>query len=195
MIMDQNQILPDPRYVKRKEIKKKVLRACIFIFLILLLILFDQWTKILAAKYLRDINAFVLIPGVLELRYLENTGAAFSMMANVSVFQSIMKVLTPLIVLCLFVFLAFIPAKKRFRYLTIDLIFIIAGALGNYVDRLIRQSVIDFIYFSLIDFPIFNVADIYVTCSVIFLFFLILFYLKDEDLEELKNAMPFLGKH
>lgn len=174
---------------------KKVLRACFFIFLILLLILFDQWTKILAAKYLRDINAFVLIPGVLELRYLENTGAAFSMMANVSVFQSIMKVLTPLIVLCLFVFLAFIPAKKRFRYLTIDLIFIIAGALGNYVDRLIRQSVIDFIYFSLIDFPIFNVADIYVTCSVIFLFFLILFYLKDEDLEELKNAMPFLGKH
>lgn len=195
MIMDQNQIFPDPRYVKRKEIKKKVLRACIFIFLILLLILFDQWTKILAAKYLRDINAFVLIPGVLELRYLENTGGAFSMMANVSVFQSIMKVLTPLIVLCLFVFLAFIPAKKRFRYLTIDLIFIIAGALGNYVDRLIRQSVIDFIYFSLIDFPIFNVADIYVTCSVIFLFFLILFYLKDEDLEELKNAMPFLGKH
>lgn len=193
--MDQNQIFPDPRYVKRKEIKKKVLRACIFIFLILLLILFDQWTKILAAKYLRDINAFVLIPGVLELRYLKNTGAAFSMMANVSVFQSIMKVLTPLIVLCLFVFLAFIPAKKRFRYLTIDLIFIIAGALGNYVDRLIRQSVIDFIYFSLIDFPIFNVADIYVTCSVIFLFFLILFYLKDEDLEELKNAMPFLGKH
>ena len=77
MIMDQNQIFPDPRYVKRKEIKKKVLRACIFIFLILLLILFDQWTKILAAKYLRDINAFVLIPGVLELRYLENTGAAF----------------------------------------------------------------------------------------------------------------------
>lgn len=193
--MDQNQIFPDPRYVKRKEIKKKVLRACIFIFLILLLILFDQWTKILAAKYLRDINAFVLIPGVLELRYLKNTGAAFSMMANVSVFQSIMKVLTPLIVLCLFVFLAFIPAKKRFRYLTIDLIFIIAGALGNYVDRLIRQSVIDFIYFSLIDFPIFNVADIYVTCSLIFLFFLILFYLKDEDLEELKNAMPFLGKH
>lgn len=193
--MDQNQIFPDPRYVKRKENKKKVLRACIFIFLILLLILFDQWTKILAAKYLRDINAFVLIPGVLELRYLKNTGAAFSMMANVSVFQSIMKVLTPLIVLCLFVFLAFIPAKKRFRYLTIDLIFIIAGALGNYVDRLIRQSVIDFIYFSLIDFPIFNVADIYVTCSVIFLFFLILFYLKDEDLEELKNAMPFLGKH
>lgn len=193
--MDQNQIFPDPRYVKRKENKKKVLRECIFIFLILLLILFDQWTKILAAKYLRDINAFVLIPGVLELRYLENTGAAFSMMANVSVFQSIMKVLTPLIVLCLFVFLAFIPAKKRFRYLTIDLIFIIAGALGNYVDRLIRQSVIDFIYFSLIDFPIFNVADIYVTCSVFFLFFLILFYLKDEDLEELKNAMPFLGKH
>lgn len=195
MIMDQNQIFPDPRYVKRKENKKKVLRECIFIFLILLLILFDQWTKILAAKYLRDINAFVLIPGVLELRYLKNTGAAFSMMANVSVFQSIMKVLTPLIVLCLFVFLAFIPAKKRFRYLTIDLIFIIAGALGNYVDRLIRQSVIDFIYFSLIDFPIFNVADIYVTCSLIFLFFLILFYLKDEDLEELKNAMPFLGKH
>ena len=58
---------------------------------------------------------------------------------------------------------------------------LVAGAIGNFIDRLVNKYVIDFIYFSLIDFPIFNVADIYVTLSVIALFILIFFYYKEED--------------
>ena len=64
---------------------------------------------------------------------------------------------------------------------------LIAGALGNFYDRLVQQYVVDFIYFCLIDFPIFNLADIYVTCSlIIFLFFFFFFY-KEEDFQ-------FLGR-
>ena len=63
------------------------------------------------------------------------------------------------------------------------LIFIAAGAAGNLYDRITLKYVRDFIYFSLIDFPVFNVADIYVTCSVFVLAFLIFFYYKEEDLQ------------
>lgn len=56
-----------------------------------------------------------------------------------------------------------------------------AGAVGNLIDRVFRGYVIDFIYFSLIDFPVFNVADIYVVCSGIFLVFCVCFKYKDEN--------------
>jgi signal peptidase II len=58
-----------------------------------------------------------------------------------------------------------------------------AGAIGNFIDRLMFGYVRDFLYFSLINFPIFNVADIYVTCSVFVLAYLILFHYKEEDLD------------
>lgn len=62
-----------------------------------------------------------------------------------------------------------------------------AGAIGNFIDRLILVYVRDFLYFSLIDFPIFNVADIYVTVSAFAFFLLILVYYKDSDLEFLSD--------
>ena len=64
------------------------------------------------------------------------------------------------------------------------LIFMIAGAVGNCIDRLLNQYVIDFIYFKWIDFPIFNVADIYVTVSAIVMFLMILFMKEKTDSED-----------
>ena len=75
-----------------------------------------------------------------------------------------------------------VPSDKKYLPLRIVLIAISAGAAGNLVDRVMLHYVRDFIYFSLIDFPVFNVADIYVTCSVFVLVYLILFYYKEEDL-------------
>ena len=76
-----------------------------------------------------------------------------------------------------------IPKIKRFVYVDMILIFMMAGAIGNLLDRMIQQFVVDFLYFKLINFPIFNVADIYVTCSAIVLLVLGVFYYKDEDFE------------
>ena len=78
--------------------------------------------------------------------------------------------------------------------LRIVLIFLIAGAIGNFIDRVLYQYVIDFIYVSLINFPVFNVADIYVTCSVVVLFLLILFVYSDEDLSVIMDKMKFWKK-
>lgn len=67
--------------------------------------------------------------------------------------------------------------------LYVTLVVLLAGALGNFYDRLFQGYVIDFIYFSLIDFPVFNVADIYVTLSVIVLIVMVLFVYKGDELE------------
>lgn len=62
-----------------------------------------------------------------------------------------------------------------------------AGAAGNLLDRLIFSYVRDFIYFSLINFPVFNVADMYVTVSTILLAILIIFVYRDEDFEAMRH--------
>lgn len=61
----------------------------------------------------------------------------------------------------------------------------LAGAAGNFIDRVRQGFVVDFFYFSLINFPIFNVADIYVTTATIALIVFILFYYKEADLERI----------
>ena len=62
-------------------------------------------------------------------------------------------------------------------------IFLSAGAVGNLIDRLFRGFVVDFIYFKIIHFPVFNVADIYVTVSSVLLICLLFFYYKEDDFE------------
>ena len=69
-----------------------------------------------------------------------------------------------------------VPHERRFIPLRICMLMIASGAIGNMIDRIRLNYVIDFFYFELIDFPIFNVADIYVTVAAIFLILLILFY-------------------
>ena len=73
------------------------------------------------------------------------------------------------------------PNKKRYIPLHLLLIVIAAGAVGNMIDRLRLNYVVDFIYFSLINFPVFNVADIYVTLATAFLAIPVLFRYKEED--------------
>ena len=73
------------------------------------------------------------------------------------------------------------PADKKYTILHVLLVLIAAGSIGNMIDRISQDYVVDFIYFVLIDFPIFNVADIYVTCAMAGLVILILFGYKEED--------------
>ena len=156
--------------------------------LIILLILLDQYTKSIAVSSLMNKDDIILIPKVLQLHYLENTGAAFSMLEGK---QGLFAVATPILVLILIYLLFRMPAQKKLVALDYIIVFLIAGAIGNYIDRISNNYVVDFIYFSLINFPVFNVADCYVTVSIILLLLLILFYYKDEDLEEIKRSLLF----
>lgn len=149
-----------------------------------LLTFFDQWTKQLAVVHLKGQNPFVLIPGVLELQYLENTGAAFGVLRDQ---MWVFYVMTLVLVLAILWMFFKTPMTKRYLPIHGVAIVLTAGALGNLIDRVLLKHVTDFIYFSLIDFPIFNVADIYVVCSTIFIAILILFVYKDEDFDFLKK--------
>ena len=146
----------------------------------ILLILFDQWTKSLAVANLMNQEPFVIVKDVFQLRYLENRGAAFGMMQG----QQTFFVISALIAVVVITYVYFkLPWEKRFHPLRAVVLFIAAGAVGNLIDRLVLGYVVDFFYFELIDFPIFNVADIYVTCATVILALLILFYYKEDDFE------------
>ena len=167
------------------KVKRSISMIYAIAFITVLVIL-DQVTKQFAINHLMGKADIKLIPGVLQLHYLENTGAAFSLLEGQ---QVLFLVLTPVLLILLLIILFKMPAQKKFLYLDYIIIFLAAGAIGNYIDRFANNYVVDFIYFSLIDFPVFNVADIYVTVAIIVLLVLILFYYKDEDLEEIKNNL------
>lgn len=156
------------------------------LILVGLLVLLDQWTKHLAVSHLMNKSDIILIPNVLQLHYLENTGAAFSMLEGK---QTFFAVATPILLFLLLIILFRMPREKKYLYLDYIIVLVVAGAIGNHIDRVINNYVVDFIYFSLINFPVFNIADCYVTVSMILLLILILFYYKDEDLEEIKKSI------
>lgn len=139
----------------------------------------DQFTKYLATTHIQD-NAITIIDGVFELRYLKNYGAAFGMLQNQQWFFLIVTLITLCIVTFIYVKL---PRDKHFTPLRICLVTLVAGAIGNMIDRISLGYVVDFFYFELIDFPIFNVADIFATVSTIALVILFLFYYSEEDFD------------
>lgn len=148
------------------------------VVVIALLLGLDQWTKYLAVTHLKDQPNIVLIRGVLELEYLENRGAAFGVLQNQQWLFSVLTV----------VFLAFacfvlwrLPKTRHFLPAYWVFVVLTAGALGNFIDRLVQKYVVDFVYFSLINFPVFNVADIYVSLSAAAFFVLVIFIYKEED--------------
>ena len=149
------------------------------IIIIIISTIIDRITKIWAAKTLTQGFDIAIIPGVLELQYVENTGAAFSILTGKIAFFLILTVILCIVIVYI---MLNVPADKRYTPFWLCLVFLLAGALGNFYDRLFYHYVVDFISFVLINFPVFNVADIYVTCSMVALIVLILFYYNDEDL-------------
>ena len=146
--------------------------------LFVILVITDQLTKHLAVVRLKNQAAYNLINGILEFNYLENRGAAFGVLQN----QKYFFVFVALIFIGVIVFVLIkVPTQKKYYSLNILLVMIAAGAVGNMIDRVRYDYVVDFIYLVCIQFPIFNVADIYVTTATVILVFQILFVYKTND--------------
>lgn len=159
---------------------KRVKMLLIDVFVAAVLFAFDQYTKRLAILNLKNNPAVVLIDGVLELQYLENRGSAFGMLQNQKYFILFVGVVFLMVIL----FLLFkLPVQKKYNIVHILLAVVIAGGLGNMVDRFRYDYVVDFISFVLINYPIFNVADCYIVVAMISLFILFAFVFKEKDLE------------
>ncbi len=164
--------------MKNRDLKQQR-KAFFFLFLSsILLVALDQWTKYLAVLYLKEKNPIIIIKGVFELSYLENRGAAFGLFQN----HRYIFLCTTIIIMAgvLYVYWK-IPKNKHFLPLQFIGIGVFSGAIGNMIDRLLHGYVVDFFYFSLIDFPVFNVADVYVTVSVAFLVVFLIFFYKEEE--------------
>ena len=146
--------------------------------LFVILVIADQLTKHLAVVRLKNQAAYNLINGILEFNYLENRGAAFGVLQN----QKYFFVFVALIFIGVIVFVLIkVPTQKKYYSLNILLVMIAAGAVGNMIDRVRYDYVVDFIYLVCIQFPIFNMADIYVTTATVILVFQILFVYKTND--------------
>jgi len=150
------------------------------LILVFLMVALDQWTKNLAVLNLKDKPAYILIKDVLHLQYLENRGAAFGMLQNAQIFFVVVGIIFAIVGL---ISLGVIPDTVKYRPIRVCVLMIVAGAIGNCIDRVVQNFVVDFIYFIYIDFPVFNVADIYVTVGTAVLIILIMFFYKDDELD------------
>ena len=153
---------------------------CIDLSVFAILLLLDQYTKYLTVQKLKGRKPFVLIDRVLELQYLENRGSAFGMLQD----QKFLILCIGFVFMALLLFLLLrLPADRKYIKLHVLFTMVIAGGVGNMIDRFRFDYVVDFISFVLINYPIFNVADIYIVVATLGLFFLFLFVFKEEDLE------------
>lgn len=150
------------------------------IITVVLTLILDQWTKHLAVINLKNQEPFTILEDVFKLQYLENRGAAFGLLQDQRIYFYFSMLLITVLVIW---FYLKVPMTKKYLPLRICAIFILSGGLGNFIDRIRLNYVVDFFYFELIDFPIFNVADIYVTVTMFVILYLIFFYYKEEDLD------------
>lgn len=145
----------------------------IYILIIIVGLILDRLTKILATK--NFINNPIKGP-LFNLTYLENRGAAFGMLQDKRLFFLIITV--AIVFYLLFYF--YKSYKTNPKILNVALAMIISGALGNFYDRLVNGYVVDFIEFSFVNFPVFNIADIFVTLGCALMIIYIVFIHEDK---------------
>lgn len=141
----------------------------IYILIIIAGIVLDRITKIYAVKH------FISNPhsgSLINLTYLENRGAAFGILQDKRILFVILTIAIVLYLLYYFI----TNLKSNPLVLNIAFSLIISGALGNFYDRLFQGYVVDFIEFAFVDFPVFNIADIFVTVGSGLLIIYILFH-------------------
>lgn len=172
-------VLPQGKKAPQKAADRRIVLLLCLVALGALLFL-DQWTKHLTDLHIHNKQPINLIKNVLSLTYVENRGSAFGMMQGQFILFYIITVI--MLAVVVFVFLR-TPCTKRYIPIFAVMVILTAGALGNCYDRIVRGYVIDMIYFEPINFPVFNVADIYVTVACFMLVIFFFFVYKDEDLD------------
>jgi len=163
--------------IKEKNSVKMILIDSI---ILVIAIAADQISKYFITMNLKGNPPIELIKNILQFYYHENRGAAFGILQG----QTIFFVFIAIVVFGVMSFIIYkIPSQRKYIKLNIALVLILAGAIGNTLDRVIKGFVTDFIYFKIIEFPIFNVADIYITIATFAIIIMILFLYKEDDLQ------------
>ena len=145
----------------------------------------DQLVKYFVSTHMELNQSIPVIKGVLEIRYIRNSGTAWGMFAGMDMHYFFVVLTLILAAFAVYAYVRF-SGDRKYRPICVTLVILFAGAMGNMIDRIVYHEVIDFIYFCLINFPIFNIADIYVVVSMFLLAFFVCFKYEDEDFDVLK---------
>ncbi len=156
--------------------RNRIIIESLLIILLLAIVLFDQLTKYHFSSTLSKGERIPVIEGFFYFTHQRNSGSAWSFLSNVSWAQTFFKVLT-IFALITFVIVYVYSYKKNYKWLKIALIFVIAGTIGNFIDRLLFNEVIDFLSFIFWGyyFPVFNVADCFLVVGTIMIIIHLLF--------------------
>ena len=144
-------------------------RLLVVYFLIsALLVGLDQWSKYLTVQNISLGETKEFIPGFLSLTHLRNTGAAWSLLEGKMIFFYVITVIVSVVIIYLL-----IKNYKKSIWYSVGLSFVLAGAIGNFIDRVRLGYVVDMLQTDFMNFPIFNVADstlvVGVICIIIYL--------------------------
>ena len=153
---------------------KNIFSFCSYFLIISAGLLLDQLTKYWVITDLKPIRTYVIIQNVFSLTYRENTGAAFSILEG---HTELLTIITLFVTIAL-LFLV-ISGKIKNVFAEYSLLFISIGGIGNCIDRIFSGYVVDMFEFTFINFAVFNVADIFVTCGS-FLFICIFIFTKGD---------------
>ncbi|MCL2592636.1 MAG: signal peptidase II [Defluviitaleaceae bacterium] len=147
------------------------------IVIVFVMVLIDQLSKFLATRYLQPIRSTQIIRNVLDFTYVLNDGMAFGLFRGGRWF---FVIVTVAILGAIIFYYRKIPKGKANSWLKFSLMLVMAGAIGNFIDRLRTGYVVDFIHVRFVNFPVFNIADIYVSIGAALMFVLVIFFVKDE---------------
>ncbi len=164
-----------------------VIGAIIFV---LSLVGIDQLIKYFVIEYLKPIGVFELVEGFIRLRYVENTGAVFGS------FSSHTAVLTVVSIILLIVTVYFLVSQKnKSKLVSFTLLLMIAGGIGNIIDRIRLHFVVDYIEPLFIDFAVFNFADCLITVGAfVLMIYLVIDIVKDEKTKKEKiSSQEFIN--
>ena len=143
----------------------------------------DQWTKFWVVENIPMYSQVDAIPGLFHLTYVQNTGAAFSILQGAQWFFA-------LIFLALTVLIVWDMVKKSMPFTKLErwlVVLVYAGGLGNMIDRVRLGYVVDMIEVDFMSFPVFNVADCFITCGCILLLVHLILFNKEFWKEEKKK--------
>ena len=137
---------------------KNLFKTALPLIVAILVVVLDQLSKLIIVNTFELYESVDVIPGVINFTYVQNTGAAFSLFSDKTLFLIIFTAI--LMIGCVFVVI-----KDLFKssFVNCSLVICVGGGIGNIIDRIRLNYVIDFIECKLFTFPIFNVADIAIT--------------------------------
>lgn len=158
-----------------------------FFVVSILLVIADQIFKLLITSRISYGSGIEVIPGFFELVYWRNTGAAWGMFSNGTLYLTIISVIASLAIIVLM-------PKARTLFMKISLALILAGAVGNLIDRIRLGYVVDYLSFDIFgyDFPVFNLADMCIVIGCILMIIYVLFIHKEN--EPMFNSFAFVQK-